>query len=95
MSAGDTARRAVLRAYRKRVRYAKRHALAEDIVHQFAQLTFPEKVGIAAGLLTLPDIECPVCNRVVWQGVRRRADTKYCSAACRSKAYRERRKQQQ
>jgi len=70
----------------------ERRALAEQIVHVFASLTFPEKAAVVSGLVTFPDIQCPVCGHVVWQGVRRRSDARYCSQACRSKAYRERRK---
>lgn len=35
-------------------------------------------------------ITCPVCGAVLWPGVDRRADARYCSQACRSKAYRRR-----
>lgn len=84
--------RCVARAYRKRVRYAERHERAAQIVHLFASLTFPERAAVVSGELAFPDIQCPVCGVVVWQGVRRRIDTKYCSQACRSRAYRERRK---
>ncbi|MDH6283942.1 hypothetical protein [Prescottella agglutinans] len=84
--------RCVARAYRKRVRYAERHERAAQIVHLFASLTFPERAAVVSGVLEFPDIQCPVCGVVVWQGVRRRSDARYCSAVCRSKAYRERRK---
>ncbi|WP_433411510.1 hypothetical protein ACQP1V_22800 [Microtetraspora malaysiensis] len=33
---------------------------------------------------------CPVCRRVVWAGVRHRRDAVYCSARCRTKAWRAR-----
>lgn len=36
---------------------------------------------------------CPVCGAVVWAGVRRRADARYRSPACRTTAWRRRTRQ--
>jgi hypothetical protein len=70
-----------------------RYDRGRRIVHTFAELTRAEKAGIASGAMLIPGIQCPVCRRVVWQGVRRRSDAVYCSVACKSKAARRRRRQ--
>jgi hypothetical protein len=58
-----------------------RYDRGRQIIHTFAELTRVEKAGVASGALILPGIQCPVCRRVVWQGVRRRSDAVYSSAA--------------
>lgn len=83
----------VARAYRKRVRLLDHYTRGRRIIRTFAQLTRIEKAGIVSGYLTLPGIQCPVCGKVVWQGVRRRTDAVYCSPACKGKAARDRRRQ--
>lgn len=82
----------VARAYRHRVRMVDRYDRGRRIVHSFAELTRAEKAGIASGTMIIPRLQCPICHRVVWQGVRRRADAVYCSTACKSKAARQRRR---
>lgn len=81
----------VSRAYRKRVRMIERYDRRRHIIRSFAQLTYFEKAGIVSGALAIPGIQCPVCGKVVWQGVRRRANAVYCGNACRQEAYRLRR----
>ena len=40
--------------------------------------------------LIIEGIQCPICAKVIWQGVRRRRDAVYCSNHCRQAAYRQR-----
>ncbi|MFV8176955.1 hypothetical protein [Mycolicibacterium peregrinum] len=80
----------VSRAYRKRVRLLKRTARAREVIASFGQLNRLEKAGIVTGYLIIEGIQCPICAKVVWQGVRRRRDAVYCSDHCRQTAYRQR-----
>ncbi len=81
----------VARAYRKRVRLQERRARRLAVIHLFGQLTRAEKAGIITRSVMLSGVQCPVCGKVVWQGVRRRTDAVYCSNACKCKAARGRR----
>ena len=97
LPAGADARRSfcgpacVSRAYRKRVRLLNRTVRAREVIATFSQLNRLEKAGIVTGCLIIEGIQCPVCAKVVWQGVRRRRDARYCSNRCRQAAHRERR----
>ncbi|HEX2314750.1 MAG TPA: hypothetical protein VHJ17_13495 [Thermomonospora sp.] len=57
---------------------------------RWAHVLVPRAVTEAKALLTGTDPRCPVCGGLV-RTARRRADAVYCSAACRTRAWRSRR----
>ncbi|MEU8139975.1 hypothetical protein [Streptodolium elevatio] len=59
-------------------------AMAEETVRMFRRQEPVDRPDAAQG--------CEGCGRLVWPGMERRSDARHCSAACRAKTYRRRRK---
>lgn len=62
------------------------------VIHAYAA---PFRPGVTEADLAAADriratMGCPVCGTVVWKRTRRRRDAVYCSARCRTRAWRDR-----
>jgi hypothetical protein len=79
------------RAYRARVRAARKRGLDALILEAVLTADWLRREGVLSADYLPTELHCPICRQVLYQGVRRRADAVYCSQACRSAAYRRRR----
>ncbi|MER6006740.1 DUF2116 family Zn-ribbon domain-containing protein [Nonomuraea angiospora] len=77
------------RARRRRGRVARREALAAVVISAEAAVLLESLATRQARIAAWT--RCPQCGVLVWAGVKRRADAVYCSARCRTRAWRSRR----
>lgn len=77
-------------AYRMRRRREHAHILMTTIVDDKALEFLYSDEGYHSRLLAWQTCGGPTCRAVLWAGVRRRSNSRYCSAKCRQAAYRER-----
>lgn len=87
----------VARAYRARRRQQVHERIRANVTTAFAMMTRRELTVAEVDFMwdVFEAVRCPQCGQVVWPGVRRRADARYCSGRCRQAAARRRRRKAQ
>ncbi|MFC4066712.1 hypothetical protein [Actinoplanes subglobosus] len=81
------------RAYRARRRAERAKKIQAFVIRAYATPFVPDATAaaLASAENVMAMMRCPVCGVVVWKRVHRRRNAVYCSNACRTRAWRERR----